>query len=85
MSARSLSTDARGVVLYPYDAALHAPGTKAARGLCGQHGEDSCDATPVVSFRDHQGHRQAGCDRLRQELQARGATESGTPPDDWDQ
>ena len=70
---RSLRKDASGITLYPYDQAWHAAGTEGGRGRCGQHGIGSCKEPPVVSFHDHKGRRQAGLERVRRELLARGA------------
>lgn len=57
---------------YPYDAKYHRAGSVAARGRCSQHGVDSCEEPPVVSFQDRHDRWQSGCARALQELTARG-------------
>ena len=58
--------------LRPYDAAFHDTNSIAAGGRCSQHGVDSCDATPVISFVDVHNRRQSGCSRAARELLDRG-------------
>ena len=57
---------------FPYDARSHRPGSKAAAGECSQHGIDSCQATPIISFQDRNDRWQSGCQRALDELVARG-------------
>jgi hypothetical protein len=61
----------------PYERAYHGPGSVAAQGRCSQHGVDSCEEEPVVSFQDRHGRWQSGCQRALTELTARGEI---TPP-----
>jgi len=56
----------------PYDPDFHRPGSRAAAGECSQHGIDSCQNEPVISFVDRNGRRQSGCQRAHEELAARG-------------
>lgn len=57
---------------HPYGSAFHRPGSVAAQGRCSQHGVDSCEQEPVVSFQDRHGRWQSGCQRALEELTARG-------------
>jgi hypothetical protein len=61
---------------YPFDPALHRPGSVAARGGCSWHGaegaaEAGCAGEPVVSFEDGRGQWQSGCQRALEELVSR--------------
>jgi hypothetical protein len=58
---------------HAYDPDLHEAGSVAAAGRCSHHesrygAADECSGAAVVSFEDHPGHWQAGCDRALQEL-----------------
>ena len=58
---------------YPFDPDLHRPGSVAARGRCSWHGVDGtvetgCEGEAVVSFQDHRGHWQSGCQRALEDL-----------------
>jgi hypothetical protein len=58
---------------HAYDPDLHEAGSVAASGRCSHHESredeaDLCSGTAVVSFEDHPGHWQAGCERALQEL-----------------
>jgi len=51
---------------YPFDPALHEPGSVAARGGCSHHAEDSteqteCSGEAVVSFEGEDGTWRSGC------------------------
>jgi hypothetical protein len=63
----------------PYASSLHSPGTKAARGACSWHGV-TCSQTPVISFQDSHGWWQSGCQRVVDELTARGEIAHPTRP-----
>jgi hypothetical protein len=64
---------------HPYDKGHHLPGSVAARGRCSQHGVDSCEEEPVVSFQDRHGRWQSGCHRALKELTARGEISPPAP------
>ena len=58
---------------HAYDPDLHETGSVAASGRCSHHEarggvSQGCSGTAVVSFEDHPGHWQAGCDRALLEL-----------------
>ena len=58
---------------YPYDPALHPPGSAAAQGTCSHHGQDrvdpgACTGEAVVSFQDSHGEWQSGCSVALEEL-----------------
>ena len=57
---------------FPYDARYHRPTSVAAAGRCSQHGVDSCQETPIMSFQDRHNRWQSGCQRALKELVARG-------------
>jgi hypothetical protein len=61
----------------PYDPTFHGAGSVVAEGHCSQHGVDSCEDAPVISFLDGHGRRQSGCQRALDELVAR---EEISPP-----
>ena len=66
---------------FPFDPALHDPGSSSARGRCSWHdtsGAGTSESTPgdcqgeaVVSFRDGQGQWQSGCQLALEELVSR--------------
>jgi hypothetical protein len=61
---------------YPFDPALHRPGSVAAGGRCSWHvaggaTDPGCDGEPVVSFQDPNGEWQSGCQRALEDLVSR--------------
>ena len=65
---------------FPYEARYHRPSSVAAAGRCSQHGVDSCEETPIISFQDRHNRWQSGCQRALDELVARGEIAPPTEP-----
>lgn len=60
-----------------FDAELHEPGSRAAKGQCSYHGThgEACAGDAVVSFQDRDGRWQAGCPAALEELVEKGEIE----------